>query len=110
YRAQPVPPIYQPEVAAEAIAYVADHPRREIKVGWSTVKAILGNRVAPGLLDRYLAHTAYSGQQLEGQPEDPNRPDNLYHPAPSPYRCHGAFDDRSRSSSAQLWLTKNRWS
>jgi NAD(P)-dependent dehydrogenase (short-subunit alcohol dehydrogenase family) len=109
-RAQPVPPIYQPEVAAEAIVYAADHPRREVKVGWSTVGAILGNRVAPGLLDRYLARTAYSGQQLEGQPEDPNRPDNLYQPAPSPYGCHGAFDDRSRSTSAQLWLTKNRWS
>jgi NAD(P)-dependent dehydrogenase (short-subunit alcohol dehydrogenase family) len=76
-RAQPVPPIFQPEVAARAVAFAADHPqRREYWVGGSTVLTLLGNKLAPGLLDRYLARTGYSSQQT-GQRRDPARPANL---------------------------------
>jgi NAD(P)-dependent dehydrogenase (short-subunit alcohol dehydrogenase family) len=75
-QAQPVPPIYQPEAPAEAIYWAAHHCRRQLLVGLSTVKAIEGNKVIPGLLDRYLARKAYSGQQT-GEPRDPNQPDNL---------------------------------
>src|SRR5439155_121824 len=74
---QPVPPIYQPEVAAKAIVWAARHPRRELMVAWPTVKAILGNAVAPGLADRYLARSGYDAQQRD-EPLDPARPDNLF--------------------------------
>src|ERR671938_194391 len=77
---QPVPPIYQPEVAAEAIVYAAHHRRREIYVGGSTVVTILGNKVAPGVGDRYLARTGIDGQQT-GQAVNGDRPDNLFEPA-----------------------------
>jgi NAD(P)-dependent dehydrogenase (short-subunit alcohol dehydrogenase family) len=108
-RAQPVPPIYQPEVAAEAIVFAALNPRRELKVGIPTLKAIFGNRIAPGYLDWYLARVAVENQQIPGEPEDPHRPDNLYETVPGPYDSHGAFDERSRTHSPQLWFTKNRW-
>jgi short-subunit dehydrogenase len=75
-KAQPVPPIYQPEVGAKAVIYASRHPRREIFVGMPTVKAIIGNRLFPGLLDQYLARTGFESQQTE-EPEDPNRPFNL---------------------------------
>jgi len=70
-----VPPIYQPEVAARAIRYAAHHDRREMYVGMPTVEAIVGNKVAPGLLDHYLARTGYESQQTD-EPADPNRPNN----------------------------------
>jgi NAD(P)-dependent dehydrogenase (short-subunit alcohol dehydrogenase family) len=108
-RAQPVPPIYQPEVAADAIVFAALNPRRELKVGMPTLKAIFGNRIAPGFLDWYLARVAVDSQQIAGEPEDPTRPDNLYETVPGPYDSHGAFDERSRTRSRQLWFTKNRW-
>ncbi|HJP67124.1 MAG TPA: SDR family oxidoreductase, partial [Actinomycetota bacterium] len=78
-RARPVPPIYQPEVAAESIHFAAHHRRREVWVGGSTVGTIVANRLVPGLLDRYLARTNYQAQQDE-EPEDPNRPSNLWDP------------------------------
>ena len=79
-KAQPVPPIYQPEVAARAVVHAAEHPRRkEYWVGMSTVGTVLGQRLAPALLDRYLARTGYGSQQT-GEPEEPARPDNLFHP------------------------------
>ncbi|WP_422773602.1 SDR family oxidoreductase [Plantactinospora sp. WMMC1484] len=111
-RAQPVPPIYQPEVAARAIVYAADHPaRREYWVGASTVGTILGNRFVPGLLDRYLARTGYSSQQTD-QPTDRNRPVNLWHPVDdgggADQGAHGSFDTRSRGRSPQLWLSRHR--
>ncbi len=106
-RAQPVPPIYQPEVAADAIFWAAHHRRREIWVGAPTVQAILGNRAAPGLGDRVLAASGYDAQQT-GEPEDPARPDNLWHPVPGDHGAHGAFDARARGSSAQLWATTHR--
>jgi NAD(P)-dependent dehydrogenase (short-subunit alcohol dehydrogenase family) len=102
-RPQPVPPIFQPEVAAQAIAWAIDHPQRQLMVGWPTVKAILGNAVAPGVADRYLARTGYDAQQTD-EPIDPNRPDNLFEPVPGNQGAHGPFDKRARSFSVQLWL------
>lgn len=111
-KAQPVPPIYQPEVAARAILIAADRPqRREYWVGASTVGTIVGNRLVPGLLDRYLARTGYSSQQT-GEPKDPDQPANLWDPADGEdghdFGAHGAFDDRARSTSPQLWATAHR--
>jgi NAD(P)-dependent dehydrogenase (short-subunit alcohol dehydrogenase family) len=107
-KAQPVPPIFQPEVAADAVLYAATHPeRRELAVGTSTVSAIWGNRVAPALLDRYLARTGYRAQQTS-QPEQSHRPDNLWSPLPGDHGAHGEFDSRARSHSPQLWLAEHR--
>ena len=106
-RAQPVPPIYQPEIGAEAVVYASRHPRREIFVGMPTVKAIIGNRLFPGILDHYLAHTAFEGQQTE-EPEDPNRPFNLYEPVPGDYGAHGRFSEKAHASSPQLWTDLHR--
>ena len=106
-KAQPVPPIYQPEVAADAIAFVSRHPRREMWVGAPTVKAIVANKLIPGLLDRYLGRTNYQAQQTE-QPEDPERAHNLWGPLPGDHGPHGRFDDRSHRRSAQVWASENR--
>jgi NAD(P)-dependent dehydrogenase (short-subunit alcohol dehydrogenase family) len=99
---QPVPPIFQPEVAAEAVVWAARHPRRELMVGWPTVRAIVGNALAPGLVDRFLARDGYDSQQTD-EPIDPDRPDNLFEPAPGDYAAHGVFDDEARDRSTQLW-------
>lgn len=100
---QPVPPIFQPEVAADAIVWAARHPRdRQVMVGWPTVKAIVGNAIAPAVADRYLARTAYAAQQTD-EPLDPDRPDNLFEPAPGDHAAHGPFDEESHAHSAQLW-------
>src|SRR3954463_13677326 len=96
-KAQPVPPIFQPEVAAEAIYFAAHNPRREFYVGLPSVEVIVANKIAPGLLDHYLARTGYDSQQHDGA-EDPNRPDNLWQPVPGDYGAHGAFDARARKS------------
>ncbi|HEY7208823.1 MAG TPA: SDR family oxidoreductase [Bryobacteraceae bacterium] len=104
---QPVPPIFQPEVAAKAIYWAAHHDRPEVYVGWPTVKAIIGNKIAPRLADRYLAHNGYQSQQTN-IPDDSTRPDNLWHPVRGDYGAHGDFDSRARTKSRQLWLTMNR--
>jgi short-subunit dehydrogenase len=104
---QPVPPIFEPEVAAEAIAWAIDHPKRELMVGWPTVKAIVGNAVAPGFADRYLAKNGYDAQQTD-EPVDPDRPDNLFEPIDGEQAAHGPFDAQSKSQSAQLWLRTHR--
>jgi NAD(P)-dependent dehydrogenase (short-subunit alcohol dehydrogenase family) len=101
---QPVPPIYQPEVAARAIEWAAHNRRGELWVGWPTFLAIIGNRIAPRLLDRRLARTGYESQQYDG-PVDPNREVNLWDPVPGDHGAHGDFDARSRESSPLLWLT-----
>jgi NAD(P)-dependent dehydrogenase (short-subunit alcohol dehydrogenase family) len=107
-KAQPVPPIFQPEVAARGIYYAAHHPeRREYYVGWSTVKAIVGNKLLPSLGDHYLARAGYDSQQHDG-PEDPHRPDNLWQPVPGDHGAHGAFDEHARSFSIELWAEMNR--
>lgn len=106
-KAQPVPPIYQPEVGADAVVYASRYPRREIFVGMPTVKAIIGNRFFPGLLDRYLAATGFEAQQTD-EPEDPNRPFNLYEPVPGDHGAHGRFDRLAHTNSAQLWTDLHR--
>lgn len=107
-RTQPMGPVFQPELAARAIMFAADTGRREVFVTGSTVKAILANRLAAGLLDRYLASVGYDGQQSE-EPAEPNRPHNLWRPLPGDHGAHGRFGDRARSSSWQLWATMHRW-
>jgi hypothetical protein len=105
---QPLPPIFQPELAAEAIVRAALEPRREWWVGWPAAKAMLAQRLVPGLLDRLLATRAYSSQHT-GEPLPEGRHDNLYAPAPGHAGAHGRFDARSRPYSVQLWLTMRRW-
>jgi short-subunit dehydrogenase len=108
-RAQPVPPIYQPEVAANAIVWASRHYRREIYVGLSTEAAIIGNKLAPGIGDWYLARNGYRSQQTDDA-EDPTRPDNLWHPLDHDrdFGAHGRFDARAGRRSWQTWLTEHR--
>ena len=106
-KAQPVPPIFQPEVAAEAIYFAAHHPRREFYVGWSSATAIIANKIAPGLLDHFLARTGYDSQQYDGA-EDPNRAYNLWEPVPGDHGAHGDFNARAKKSSAFLWMSEHR--
>ncbi|MER7131603.1 SDR family oxidoreductase, partial [Streptosporangium saharense] len=106
---QPVPPIYQPEVAARAIVHAAEHPRRrEYWVGASTAMTMIGERLAPGLIDRYLARTGRQSQQTGDL--KPTGMANLWRPADEErdYGAHGAFDDRAHSRSFQAWLSRNR--
>jgi len=104
---QPLPPVYQPEVAAEAIIWAAEHDRREVNVGSMVEAGILLNRVAPGLLDRYLAATAYESQQSD-IPVDPARLDNLELPIPGDHGAHGAFDEMAKPVSRQFWASTHR--
>ncbi len=108
---QPVPPIYQPEVAAKAVLFAADHPkRREYWVGGSTMGTLVANAVAPGLLDRYLARTGFSSQQTD-EPRDPEQPTNLWQPADGAgkrdYGAHGVFDDQAKPGSRQVWASQH---
>jgi short-subunit dehydrogenase len=100
--AQPLPPIYQPEVAARAILWAAEHPVRELLVGWPTKLALLGQKIAPGLMDRYLARTAWEGQ-LTDDPARPGRPDSLDAPIAVDVAAHGTFDQEAATDSALLW-------
>lgn len=104
---QPLPPIFQPEVAARGIVWAAYHRRRELWVGAPAVKTILGGGLFPGLTDRYLARQGYKGQLMD-EPIDPDRPHNLWEPLPGDFGAHGRFDDRSKDSSLQLWATTRR--
>ncbi len=106
-KAMPVPPIYQPEVPARAIYFGATHPRRQIWVGFPTVKAILANRIAPGLIDRYLAKSGYSGQ-LTDQPLSANAPANLFEPVKGAYGAHGRFDSKARTGSWEMFTSRHR--
>jgi hypothetical protein len=106
-KSQPVPPIFQPEVAAEAIYWAAHDDRREVYVGMPTVEAIIGDKVAPAMLDRYLARTGYEGQQTD-EPADPNRQNNLWEPVSGDHGAHGDFDDRAAERSLQLWANMHR--
>ena len=103
---RPVAPVFQPEVAADAILHAADHPRRELWVGGNTPILIAGNHVVPWIGDRYLARTNVEAQQT-GEPIDPNRPDYLYGPLED-RGTHGPFDDEAKTRSLQLALTKRR--
>jgi NAD(P)-dependent dehydrogenase (short-subunit alcohol dehydrogenase family) len=106
-RSQPVAPVYQPEVAAEAIHWAAHHRRREVYVGIPTVYTIWGNKFAPWLAERYLAKTAVSGQ-LSDVDKPADRPDNLFEVPPGDPGAHGPYDERSHSHSVQLWATRHR--
>ena len=103
---QPVPPIFQPEVAADAIVWAAHHPQREIMVGGPTVKAIVGNAVAPSFADHYLARNGFDAQQTD-EPANGDRPDNLFEPVPGNQAAHGPFDAQAKSDSLQLRLRKH---
>lgn len=104
---QPVPPIYQPEVMAEAIHFAAHSHRREMMVGMPTLKAVYGNRIAPWYADWELARMGYDSQQMD-EPVQPDRPNNLWEPVAGDHGAHGRFDERSSYSSPQLWLNMNR--
>ncbi len=106
HRPQPVPPIFQPEVGADAVHHAVRHDDgREVLVGWPTVKAVVGEKVVPGYIDRELAATAYSGEQTT-EPADASRPDNLWTAVAGDFGAHGRFDDRSRDTSVEWWLAK----
>ena len=102
-----MPPIYQPEIAADAIHFCAHGRRREIYVGFPTVKTIVGEKLAPALVDRYLARTGFDAQQTD-QPLDPEGHDNLFTSVEEDRGAHGPFDDQARGTSIQYWLAKNR--
>ncbi|HEX5194001.1 MAG TPA: SDR family oxidoreductase [Solirubrobacteraceae bacterium] len=103
----PVPPIYQPEIAADAIHYAAHHKRRQIFVGFPTVMNVLGERTAPWLLDRFLASTGYQNQMTEHD-LDPQGHDNLFEPVDEDRGSHGPFDGQAHPRSAQYVLAKHR--
>jgi NAD(P)-dependent dehydrogenase (short-subunit alcohol dehydrogenase family) len=108
---QPVPPIYQPEVAADAVVYAADHPqRREYWVGSTTMATLAVNKFAAGLLDRYLARTGFKSQQTD-QPARADAPVNLWEPADGAdgrdFGTHGSFDDQSHAHSPQVWASQH---
>jgi hypothetical protein len=105
---QPVPPIYQPEIPAEAVYWAAHHRRRELWVGYSAVQAIVGTMLAPSLADHYLARTGFSGQQVKNMPVPPDRPDNLYEPVADKAATHGIFDDKAKTRSPELWAATHR--
>jgi NAD(P)-dependent dehydrogenase (short-subunit alcohol dehydrogenase family) len=104
---QPMPPYYEPEVAADAVHWSAHNKRRELYVGAPTVKTIVGNKVAPWLVERVLAKQGFKGQQSDKR-ADPNRPDNLFSPPPGDPGAHGPYDAKARSSSVQTQLAKRR--
>ena len=109
HKAQPVPPIFQPEVGAKAIYWAAHHSRREIYAGWPTVEAIVGNKLAPSLLDRYLWKKGFSSQQTS-ELEDPDRPDNLWKPLAGDHGAHGTFDDQAHERSWEVQASfGKRW-
>jgi NAD(P)-dependent dehydrogenase (short-subunit alcohol dehydrogenase family) len=109
HKPQPVPPIFEPEVGARAVYWAAHHDRREVYVGAPTVGAIVGNKIAPGMLDRYLGKTGFQSQQTS-EMDDPSRPDNLWSPvdASEDHGAHGLFDAKSRGFSYQLWADLHR--
>ncbi len=107
---QPVPPIFDPELAATVVvaAGLAKSPRREYWVGSPTVAAIVGQKFIPGLLDRYLGKTGYASQQIEGEPKDPDAPDNLYAYVPGTHSARGKFEKRMTRTSAEIFMTLHR--
>jgi short-subunit dehydrogenase len=99
---QPVPPIYQPELAARAIYWAAHHRRRDVYVGRATLKTVAGNKLVPGLLDHYLASAAFEGQ-LTDEIADPEQPSNLFEPVAGDFGAHGPFDQRARADDWFTW-------
>jgi hypothetical protein len=107
FKAQPVPPVYQPEVPARAIYFGAFHPRRHIWVGFPTVVAIMANRIAPGWIDHYLSKSGYTGQ-ITNIPSDPDAPGNLFEPVPGAFGAHGRFDKQARIGSWEMFTSRHR--
>lgn len=107
-RAQPVPPIFQPEIAGEAIVWAATHCPREVWVGWPAAKAILSSRLFPSLGDRLAARQAYDAQQTQ-EAAHADRHDNLFVPVVGLFAAHGRFDNHAKSTSAQWWISLHRW-
>jgi NADP-dependent 3-hydroxy acid dehydrogenase YdfG len=107
---QPVPPIFEPEISAEVVvaAGLAKQPRREYWVGSPTVAAIIGQKFIPELLDAYLGKTGYKSQQIQSEPRDPNAPNNLYQYVPGIHSARGKFDDRSKRTSAEVYVSLHR--
>ncbi len=110
HNTQPVPPIFEPEVAAQVVvaAGMARKPRREYWVGTPTVAAIVGQKIIPGLLDRYLGKTGYKSQQIQNEPRDENAPNDLYSYVPGVHSARGKFDDRSARTSAEVFVSLHR--
>ena len=107
-RAQPVPPIYQPEIAAAAILDAAHSRRREVYVGYPTWLAIVGGaKLGPGIADHYLGRTGYDAQQTD-EPRDETAPNNLFAPVPGDHGAHGTFDDRAKRTSLVAAASRNR--
>ena len=107
---QPVPPIFEPELTAEVVveAGTVPNPRREYWVGSPTVMAIIGQKFIPGLLDRYLGKTGYKSQQIQGEPKNPDAPNNLYDYVPGVHSTRGKFDDSSKRTSAEVFVALHR--
>lgn len=106
-RAQPVPPIFQPELIADAIVWASEKKPRELCIGWPVLKALWAEKLVPGLVDRYLARRGYDAQQTD-EPADPEAPDNLFQPLPGDAGARGRFDARARTFSLELWLSRHR--
>ena len=107
HQPQPVPPIFQPEVAADAVYWAAHHRRRDLFVGFPSLLTVWVNRITPGLVDRYLARTAYKSQSTD-QPVDPQRTDNLWAPVAGDHGAHGKFNHVALDHSFQQWVSRNR--
>jgi short-subunit dehydrogenase len=107
YKPRPMGTIFSPEVGARAVVFASEHNRREIYVGWPTLKTIVGNKLVPGVADWHLSKTGIEGQQTD-ELEDPNRKHNLWEPLPGDHGAHGPFKDLSHSFSPQLWAAENR--
>lgn len=106
-RPQPVPPIFEPEGAARAVVWATQHERRQVAVGFPTVLAQWAQKMAPALADRYLAATAYQGQQIPDEPETGGRPDNLFQPVPGDPGTHGRFSERVCKSDPTIWTKEH---
>jgi NAD(P)-dependent dehydrogenase (short-subunit alcohol dehydrogenase family) len=104
-RPQPVPPVFQPETAADAVLWAAHHPLRQVHIGGSPVDSFWGRKFTPPVLDKRRARTYYEAQ-LSREPEDPNRPDNLHQAVPGDYEAHGRFDNRTSRGRSELWVAK----
>lgn len=107
HECQPVGKIYEPEVAADAIYFAAHAQRKEFNVGWPTVESVLGEKIAPRLMDRYIADHMWEGSQRKNVPHE-NRPDNFWQPVAGDHGARGPFTSKSVDSSAQVWASKNR--
>ncbi|MGH9646041.1 MAG: SDR family oxidoreductase [Bryobacteraceae bacterium] len=106
---QPVPPIFQPEVAAESIVWASHHKRREVFVGVPTVIVIEANKLAPAIADYYLGRTGFDSQQTK-EPVPGDRPDNLFEPLPGDFGAHGVFEQQAHSTAATTWLSQHKGS